>query len=156
MVYVDSSRCAGCGLCATACPVGAIRLVDGKAEINQEQCQGCEACMEACPRGAIISVSEDTLPVPAPSRQVSVRTAPQPPPTTVPRTAWVNALINALEVAPRVLTSLLDIWERIPRHATPTTTSNAPRREPAVTVTPPPSTVYGGGRRRRMRRRGRW
>ncbi|RLC82642.1 MAG: hypothetical protein DRI79_14560, partial [Chloroflexi bacterium] len=35
MVYVDEARCVGCGLCADACPTGAISVVDGVAKVEQ-------------------------------------------------------------------------------------------------------------------------
>ncbi len=49
---VDSSKCAGCGLCADSCVRGAITL-DGVAIINRDICTGCGKCVDACPIGAL-------------------------------------------------------------------------------------------------------
>ena len=38
---VDQETCTGCGECLPFCPVGAIALVDGLAEADQEACVEC-------------------------------------------------------------------------------------------------------------------
>lgn len=50
---VDKEKCIGCGICEGVCPVTAISMVDGKAEINPEICIKCGACESACPVNAI-------------------------------------------------------------------------------------------------------
>jgi NAD-dependent dihydropyrimidine dehydrogenase PreA subunit len=52
-VWVDVSRCTGCGACVEICPVGAVRLVYGIASVHEAACTGCEACVDACPQEAI-------------------------------------------------------------------------------------------------------
>jgi Uncharacterized Fe-S center protein len=49
---VDKEKCLGCGQCVDVCPVGAIKLEDGKAVISDE-CLECGACESTCPVGAI-------------------------------------------------------------------------------------------------------
>lgn len=50
---VDKKLCISCGACVSICPVGAIKLVDGKAEINPKKCIKCGGCAQFCPVGAI-------------------------------------------------------------------------------------------------------
>jgi Fe-S-cluster-containing hydrogenase component 2 len=50
---VDKEKCGGCGTCVGECPVGAIEIVDGKAEIKADVCIECGACTGACPCEAI-------------------------------------------------------------------------------------------------------
>jgi predicted Fe-Mo cluster-binding NifX family protein/ferredoxin len=55
VAVVDSSKCAGCGICADVCPVNAIK-VNKQAVVNAEACTGCAACVSECPDEAIILV----------------------------------------------------------------------------------------------------
>jgi thioredoxin reductase/Pyruvate/2-oxoacid:ferredoxin oxidoreductase delta subunit len=51
---VDPLRCLGSSSCATACPEGALGIVDGKAAlVNGAACIGHGACKAACPVDAI-------------------------------------------------------------------------------------------------------
>lgn len=54
IVRIDEAKCNGCGLCATACAEGAIKMIDGKARlVSETYCDGLGACLSHCPQDAI-------------------------------------------------------------------------------------------------------
>jgi Fe-S-cluster-containing hydrogenase component 2 len=58
----DVAVCDQCGECAEACPVEAIKKVDGHYEVNTEECTGCLLCVEACPRGVMFTHRDHEAP----------------------------------------------------------------------------------------------
>lgn len=54
IIKIDKEKCNGCGDCITACHEGAIKLIDGKAElIREDYCDGLGDCLPVCITGAI-------------------------------------------------------------------------------------------------------
>lgn len=51
MIVIDKDLCTGCGNCEKDCPVDAIKVVSGKAEVA-EHCVGCGVCIRTCFFGA--------------------------------------------------------------------------------------------------------
>jgi heterodisulfide reductase subunit A2 len=54
---IDPDMCAGCQLCLTLCPYGAIEFDDIRrvSVVNEAKCKGCGSCSGACPSGAAAS-----------------------------------------------------------------------------------------------------
>ena len=50
---INKDTCTGCGACVDTCPVEAISMVDGKADVDAGACVDCGACVDECPVEAI-------------------------------------------------------------------------------------------------------
>jgi len=60
VIEIDEDKCDGCGLCATGCHEGALKIIDGKARlVGESLCDGLGACIGECPRGALTTVTRD-------------------------------------------------------------------------------------------------
>jgi len=55
-VRTDRQSCTGCGVCASACPAGNIRMEmtegDGRMPVFDDRCVFCLRCLAVCPTGA--------------------------------------------------------------------------------------------------------
>ena len=47
-VYLDKELCKGCINCIKRCPTEAIRVRNGKAQINNKFCIDCGECIKMC------------------------------------------------------------------------------------------------------------
>ncbi|HDR89162.1 MAG TPA: 4Fe-4S dicluster domain-containing protein [Bacteroidetes bacterium] len=52
LVYTVKDRCKMCYTCVRECPVKAIRIRNGQAEVISERCIGCGNCVKVCSQGA--------------------------------------------------------------------------------------------------------
>lgn len=53
IAQTGNDLCTGCETCLARCPVGAIELTGGMAEILRDKCIGCGLCVATCPVDAI-------------------------------------------------------------------------------------------------------
>ena len=52
-VNLDSTKCIQCGSCSEICFTKAVKVSEGRFEIDQNLCRGCGRCAEECPADAI-------------------------------------------------------------------------------------------------------
>ena len=63
IIKIEKALCNGCGLCVEACHEGAIRMINGKAELVSDQyCDGLGDCLPVCPNGAIEIIEREANP----------------------------------------------------------------------------------------------
>ena len=55
-MFIDDDKCIGCESCINWCPMGAIRMGEEKAAIDQAECVECNVCrrVEICPVDAFV------------------------------------------------------------------------------------------------------
>ncbi|MBP7118332.1 MAG: 4Fe-4S binding protein [Candidatus Cloacimonetes bacterium] len=51
-IYTEKTECQDCYKCVRECPVKAIKVIDGSAQVMSEACILCGRCTEVCPVGA--------------------------------------------------------------------------------------------------------
>jgi len=51
-ITIYKTKCIGCGTCATNCIMGAITMIDDKAEVNPAKCALCGRCVNECQQNA--------------------------------------------------------------------------------------------------------
>ncbi|MEW5719451.1 MAG: 4Fe-4S binding protein [Chloroflexota bacterium] len=138
-MYVDETRCAGCGACLQVCPSDAIRLVNDCAQIDAARCNDCRACVEVCPSDAIITALPAIVPVArAPIPSVQATPIVETKTVTAPSRALAPAIGAALtfvgrEIAPRVASAVVETMlnraaERTRLQSPPSVRENRPRR----------------------------
>ena len=149
-MVVNQEKCNGCGVCVDYCPMEAIRLIDGTAQIDQNSCRECEACLSACPTGAISAVVSTPQPILQPDRVEVVKVNPQKtvPASSITKTKtnnWANIILALLssELIPRMSDILNTVLEQKSR-------TNQVVMKSSQTKD---STWNDSGRQRRMRHR---
>lgn len=61
-INFNEDICSGCGKCVNVCFIDAIKLENGKANIDLKKCRCCGRCSENCSKGAvIIEITNDAI-----------------------------------------------------------------------------------------------
>lgn len=57
LVFTLKDRCRVCFTCVRECPVKAIKIINGQAEVLNDRCIGCGNCVRVCSQGAKIALN---------------------------------------------------------------------------------------------------
>ena len=60
LVVTVKDRCRVCYTCVRECPVKAIKINNGQAEVISERCIGCGNCVKVCSQGAKVFLDSTT------------------------------------------------------------------------------------------------
>ncbi len=58
-IEVNQNKCVNCYLCEENCPVNAIKIIEGKAILDDSKCIRCKECTAKCPVNAISLVIDE-------------------------------------------------------------------------------------------------
>ena len=58
-LVIRSEQCVGCGLCAARCSTDALRMENGRVEIDPDECIRCQDCFGPCPALNFRNIDED-------------------------------------------------------------------------------------------------
>lgn len=152
-IQIERSECTGCGCCVEVCPVEAIRLVDGRAEVYRAVCTECGDCIIACPSQAIALSKPESVGVLVQSgkqrKETSLERAPASPLQEVVPWAGAALMVLGKQVARNLAEALLAALEE--------RTALSPYREARSRSTDgvlaPPRGKRGKHQRRRRRGR---
>jgi Fe-S-cluster-containing hydrogenase component 2 len=159
VIYVDESRCTGCGACMGLCPQGAIAIENGVASIASTLCNECEDCLDTCPHGAIILVEPvpatalEGVPdrIPASSDRALQRPGPFVREQLVPA-AQAALLWAGREVLPRLAGLALDWFDQQGAQRTPAHSAIGETGQAALTSQDQNRARQGRHRQQRRRR----
>jgi iron only hydrogenase large subunit-like protein/nitrogen-specific signal transduction histidine kinase len=56
LVFTIKDRCRVCFTCVRECPVKAIKIINGQAEVVNDRCIGCGNCVKVCSQGAKVAL----------------------------------------------------------------------------------------------------
>ena len=65
LVFTRRERCRVCYTCLRECPVKAIKIINGQAEVINDRCIGCGVCVPTCTSEAITLVQKEKTTEPA-------------------------------------------------------------------------------------------
>jgi iron only hydrogenase large subunit-like protein len=102
VISTNLARCRDCYRCVRMCPVKAVRVRDGQAQIVPELCIACGQCLRVCPQSAKVVRDDRELirRAMADGRRVVASVAPSAPAFFAMRVfAQMEAALNALGFA---------------------------------------------------------